>query len=99
MSSFTDQKRRVATEQDCQGKWSGGKPGENFRCYFCGWKFKPGDGWRWQYANGRTIRINGVTRGLINFLVCDRCDSPDILDKWVSLNEELYIRFWWAVEE
>lgn len=94
-TSFTNQKHRIATEEDCKAKWSGGGPGENFRCYLCGYKFKPGDGWRWQYGNGRTFVVDNNKYGVVNFLVCDNCDSPTILDKWVDIHQELYTRFWW----
>ena len=95
---FTNQKPRIATEADCKAKWSFGKPGEKFRCHICGHKFSVGDTWRWQSAYGRTIEVNGKKYGLLNFLVCSSCDSPGILDVWEKMNQELYQRFWWAVE-
>ena len=85
-SSFTDQKPRVATEDDCRAPWSAGKPGERFRCCLCGHKFQVGDVWRFVYAHGA---------GLLNFLVCERCDGPDVLDRWKAANEEAKRRFWW----
>jgi hypothetical protein len=96
--SFTDQKQRIATERDCQARWSGNRPGENFRCYLCGHKFIPGDLWRWQYGSGRAFEHDGKRWGVCNFLVCDKCDGPDVLDTWVEMNRELKQRFWWVNE-
>ena len=70
--SWTDQKRRIATEKDCQTRWGAGKPGEQFLCSLCGHKFKVGDGWRWVYTGGK---------GIVNFFVCDNCDGPDVVDR------------------
>jgi len=97
--SFTDQKPRIATKEDRQSIWSGGRRGENFRCYLCGHKFKEGDYWRWQYCYGRFAKIDGKKIGLINFLVCKGCDGDDVLDRWVKNIEELYQRFWWVCDD
>lgn len=78
MSSFTDQKQRIATEEDLVARWSFGKPGEKFRCYLCGHKFKIGDKWRWVYS---------ASKGLCNFITCEKCDGIDVLDRWVELNK------------
>lgn len=89
--SFTDQKPRIATEDDCtRVPWSGGKKAAYFRCYMCGHAFIPGDQWRWVYAGGR---------GVINVTVCEKCDGPDVLDRWVAQNYEAYTRFWWCTRE
>ncbi len=84
--SFTDQKSRIATEEDCNGKWSGKKPGEGFRCYLCGHKFIVGDVWRWVYSIGK---------GYINFLTCEKCDGSDVLDRWVKHVKEGEQKYWW----
>jgi uncharacterized CHY-type Zn-finger protein len=84
--SFTDQKPRIATEDDCRGLWSGGKNGQYFRCYLCGHKFKPGDYWRWVCS---TVYIN--------FLVCGDCDGPDVHERWRSLHEEFNSDKFWAL--
>lgn len=86
MASFTDQKQRVATEKDCKAPWSGGKDGKYFRCYLCGYKFVVGDKWRWIFAG----RIP-----LLNFIVCEKCDGDDVLERWQKANEEAESRFWW----
>src|SRR5574340_755940 len=98
--SFTSQQRQVATEKDCSvTKWSGAGPGVRFRCYLCGHKFIVGEGWRWVYSAGRTFenadekRMNGV----INFICCDSCDGPDVLDRWVERNREFYGDKFWAL--
>jgi hypothetical protein len=93
--SFTDQKRWIATEKDVAGKW--GLDGNGFRCGLCGHHFKAGDGVRWQYGSGVTFEINGKTYGVCNFKVCDACDGPDVLDKWVALHKEFYAPRFWAL--
>ena len=86
MSSFTDQKQRFATEEDLVAGWSCGKPGEKFRCYLCGYKFKFGDKWRWVLA---------THKGLCNFITCEKCDGKDVLDRWVELNKMIREKLWW----
>ena len=94
MTSFADQKRRIATKEDCRIRWFGGEPGENFRCSLCGRGFKPGDGWRWVYG-GHIVEGSGG-QGLPNFIVCDACDGPDVCDKWLALWNEFYSdKFWY----
>ncbi len=93
MASFTDQKPRIATEKDVSITWGFGKPGENFRCGFCGHKFAVGDQWRWQYTNN----IPGAGG---NPLVCASCDDEPakLIEKWKKLHEEwreIISRFWW----
>ena len=75
--SFTDQKPRIATEQDVTAPWAGAKNGKYFRCYLCGHKFKVGDQYRFVF---------GQTLG--NFMVCQDCDSEDIMQKWASHHAE-----------
>jgi len=86
-SRFTDQKKRVATDKDLNTKWSFGKPGENFRCYICGYRFVLGDIWRWVYA---------CHVGRINFLVCEKCDCDNVLDKWVCHTDRCKEVYWWS---
>lgn len=92
--SFTDGKRWIASEKDCRTSW--GLNGDGFRCGLCGHRFKPGDGVRWQHGAGRqVVDENGKSWGVCNFKVCDACDCPDVLDKWVALHEEyLQPKFW-----
>jgi len=71
--SFTDQKPRVATEEDVKAAWSGIKDGKRFYCKLCGHQFQVGDVWRWVYAG---------KKGLLNLMVCERCDGVDVLDRW-----------------
>lgn len=77
--SFTDQKQRVATEQDIKAPWNGAKGGKRFYCRLCGHQFKVGDKWRWVYA-GSIHRLN--------FLVCEQCDGEGVLEKWNKWWEE-----------
>ena len=61
------------TEKDCKRCWNGGDNGRYFFCKLCGHKFKPGDGCRFVYGQGK----------MTNKLVCDSCDGPfdEILKK------------------
>lgn len=77
--SFTDQKQRVATEEDVKSPWSGVPNGGRFYCYLCGYRFKVNDKWRWVY---------GGSLALCNLLICEECDGPDVLDKWKKWWEE-----------
>lgn len=87
---YTNGKPRTATATDCQGNWSGGTKGENFRCYFCGVRFKPGDYWRWQYTND-------LPGGYGNPLVCGECDEGTAFTriKWMKKCAEFYSDKWW----
>lgn len=94
MDSYIDQKPRIATEKDCHGQWGArSKPGEGFRCYLCGHRFVPGDVWRFVYNPGRGI----------NFLVCETCDGPDVLDRFrehfTQGSRMLRDEFWWMKQE
>lgn len=78
--SFTDQKPRVATEEDVKAPWNGIENGKRFYCRLCGYLFQVGDIWRWVYA-GSIHRVN--------LLVCENCDGGDVLDRW-----ELWWKEW-----
>lgn len=88
--SFTDQKPRIATKDDVRGRWALGKPGERFRCYLCGHRIAEGETWRWVF---------GGNRGVINFITCEKCDGPDVLDRFAAAMNECKTRFWWVYEE
>jgi len=79
---------RPATEKEVKARWSGGRPGEFFRCYFCGHKFKEEDLWRSVYTND-IPKANG------NPLVCENCDGDDVVERWISINNETLNRYWW----
>jgi hypothetical protein len=85
--SFTDGKPRIATEQDCKARWSCGKPGERFRCCLCGHKFVVGDVWRFQFTNN-------IPNAGGNPLVCEKCDGPDVVERWKKMCEEYKTKFW-----
>jgi hypothetical protein len=76
-SSWKTGELLVATESDCNARWSCGKPGEHFRCGFCGYKFKVGDKWRWLYCNDQP-KAPG------NSLVCEKCNDTNekLIEKW-----------------
>lgn len=88
--SFTDGKPRIVTETECNARWSFGKPGEFFRCAFCGHKFIVGDSWRFLYTND-------IPEAGGNPLVCKDCDAPDkeLRERWKAMCEEFKTRFWW----
>lgn len=94
--SFTDQKPRVATIEDCNRPWGGGKNGEWFRCYLCGHRFTPGDTWRWIFAGAIRGRYVGA---LCNPIVCDRCDGEDVLERWQEMYAIVNTKFWWFVRD
>jgi len=73
MASFTNQQPFVATEQQVKMRWGGG-----FKCKLCGHAFAAGDTVRWVYANGTP----GAQCG--NFLVCQKCDGPDVLERAIA---------------
>ena len=85
--NFLDQTPQVATEKHLALRWSGGKPGERFRCYLCGHKFQVGDVWRFVLS---TVWIN--------FLVCEKCDGEDVVDRWAQKIAELREKAWWLWE-
>ena len=77
--SFTDQKPRIATEKDINAPWGGRK--NRFRCYLCGHKFKIGDIWRWVFANFGKYNC-------CNFLVCEKCDGEDVIDRFQKIKDK-----------
>ena len=91
--SFTDQKPRIATEEETRQPWSGGKNGKYFRCYLCGHKFIPGDQYRFVF---------GKNTG--NLMVCQPCDgtNEEVQDKWDKLHKEFSElavgKFWYFIE-
>ncbi len=91
--SFTNGKPWIATEKDCNANWSCAKNGERFRCYLCGYRFKPGDQVRWQHTND-TPGASG------NPLVCTSCDGTkeEIVAKMKAMYEESTGRMWWFCE-
>lgn len=90
--SFLDGKPRVATEQDCQTRWHGMPLGEGFRCNLCGHRFKVGDIFRFVFTND-TPGAGG------NPLVCEKCDGPDVKERWAAMVAEARERFWFFTRE
>jgi hypothetical protein len=70
MSHLFSGELQVATEETCKARWSCGKPGQYFRCGFCGYKFKAGDKWRGVYTND----MPGAGG---NPLVCEKCNDTN----------------------
>lgn len=86
--SILDGERREATERDCNAPWSGDK--RNFRCGFCGYRFKKGDGWRIVYTND-------MNKAPGNPLVCDKCytDKDDTRQRWAEKWAQFREDEWW----
>lgn len=87
--SFTDQLPFTATDEHFKLRWNCRSPGEDLRCGFCGYKFKPGDKVRWLYTND----LKGAGG---NPFVCSSCDKPnDILkEQWLKMCEEARTKYW-----
>ena len=88
--SFTDQKQRIVTEADLKASWGGEPNGKRFGCYLCGKKFSIGDKWRW---------VSTTHKRLINCIVCDSCDGPDVIERWVMHYADFKKRFWAFTDE
>lgn len=95
--SFTDGQPRIATEEDCAAKWSGGRNGIFFRCKVCGHRFVVGDVWRFVYMTSGDGVIGGM--GIPNALVCGACDGPDVRARIVEHWREAVTRFWHLFDE
>lgn len=89
MATWTSQEPQIATEDHLKLRWSGGRPGERFRCYLCGHKFKVGDRWRFVFGGKVCSR---------NLMVCKACDGDDVRERFAAGQEELRTRFWWALD-
>lgn len=84
--SFTDRQPRIATLEEVSAPWMGYPHGERFRCYLCGHRFEVGDYWRWEAG----------PVGYSNFLICESCDGPDVVERWVAWVDEVRRRAFWA---
>jgi hypothetical protein len=89
--SFTDQKPRVATEEDCHAGWMGVSNGVYFRCGFCGYRFQPGDYWRWVFTND----VPGAGGNPMTCKACDTGNRESMIAKWRAMHEEAKMRMWW----
>lgn len=69
--SFTNQEPQIVIDAHMKVPWGGVKGGARFRCYLCGYKFKIGDYFRWIFAGKERVS---------NFITCEKCDGPDVLD-------------------
>jgi len=85
--SIMDGKFHVATEKYCNAPWGGSK--QRFRCYLCGYKFKVGDFFRIQYTND----ISGYGG---NPLICEKCNGPDVIDRWKAVCDEYNSDKFWS---
>lgn len=96
--SFFRPQLKPATATECSACWDGGKPGEFFRCGFCGYKFQEGDLFRGIYTND----LQGAGG---NPLVCRECDAETSelrkrwQEKWAEWRTLAKQRFWWFARE
>jgi hypothetical protein len=86
--SFLDGNSRVATEQEVKLRCLGGKPGEFFRCGFCGHRFVVGDYWRCVFTNDMPDASG-------NPLICQSCDGKDVRERWAAKCAEYASESWW----
>lgn len=79
MSNHFSEELRAATESECQARWSCGKPGQFFRCGFCGHKFQVGDKFR-------CIFTNDIPGAGGNPIVCEKCNgtTAELRGRWLS---------------
>lgn len=89
-AGFTDGKPRIASEATLLLPFKGKRDGSKFRCRLCGHRFKVGDWWRFVLAN-----IEGSPSRFGNFITCQKCDGPDILERAGAQEAEARQRFWW----
>lgn len=92
MTGFTDQKPRIATQEDLDAPWSGYRR-KYFRCRLCGYNFKVGDYWRWVHMTH-----------LPNIVVCRDCDHGDLEATWKEVHErweelKKMGSFWWFISK
>jgi hypothetical protein len=84
-----------ATEWDVVADWNCGKPGEHFRCAWCGYRFQVGDLVRCVYTNSGAEECNGIGG---NPFICAKCDGPreQILAELRGRRERFRANeFWW----
>lgn len=90
------QEFKVATDEICRARWCCGKPGERFRCYYCGRKFAVGDEFKAIYTND----IPGAGG---NPLICKACFDEiggeiKCRERWQEVHkhiEKLKVLYWW----
>lgn len=80
--SFTDQKPWVVTARDLKLNW-GGSP-KNFRCGFCGHRFKEGDTARWLYTND----LPGAGGNPLMCVACDTGSNTSTRERWKDKRAE-----------
>ena len=81
--------KTVATEAHVNAPWGGNK--KNFRCRLCGYRLKVGDTFQCYITNGTSHKPG-------NPMVCETCNTEDVLERWDVMWEELEKikeKFWW----
>ena len=99
--SFTDQKPFAVTDEHVRAPWSGVRPEKGatthpeFRCAWCGHRFRAGDVARWVFTNTSDPATKGLSG---NPFICAACDGPrdEILARLrATMAEFVADRFWW----
>lgn len=85
--TLLDGKFKIVTSEILKAPWGGSFDGSRFRCYMCGHKFVLKDLFRFLYA---------AEKNAMNCLICEACDGPDVLERWVKQYNEAKTRFWWV---
>jgi len=90
--SFTNQRPFTVTDRDVVASWCGVPNGKNFRCAWCGYKFRIGDTARWVFTNNQGA-VSGIHG---NPFICASCDNgEDILGQLEKMAIEAKTKYWW----
>jgi hypothetical protein len=73
--SFTDGKPMYCTAETLATWKQPASRSSSFKCGPCGHRFKAGDYYRWLYTNN----LPGYGG---NPFTCEKCDGPDVIEKW-----------------
>jgi hypothetical protein len=79
---------RPATAQDFLSRWSGFNDARMFRCHLCGKRFAEGD----------IFAIIFAPSPAGNALICERCDGPDVVERWLQRVRHIQAEAWWLWE-
>jgi hypothetical protein len=79
---------RPTTAKDLQGRWSGFRDARMFRCHLCGKRFAEGDIYAAIYAPSPAG----------NAVICERCDGPDVVERWLQRVRHIQAEAWWLWE-
>lgn len=93
MAEWTNQKPFIVKQSHVDASWNGRK--DDFRCAWCGHRFRVGDVARWVFTNtgDDAKHVPG------NLFICASCDvgsREEILQQLIDIGHEFrHPRFWW----